>query len=152
MGGAAAPCIDGKADGAGTGTVGITDSSQARLFVGSSALSLFSTSTMSYLAATCVAFGVRCSMLPAQMLVSSTVVRSWKEDSAEPKKLRMLMILALSTNDQQDMFDHSVNALLKENLHAVLDFITDPPADGLPVGGEAGWNWETGSLLSFSMR
>jgi hypothetical protein len=35
----------------------------------------------------------------------------------------MLMILALSTNDQQDMFDHSVNALLKENLHAVLDLI-----------------------------
>jgi hypothetical protein len=94
-GATAAPCIDRRADGAGTGTVGITDSSQARLFVGSSTLSPFSTSTMSYLAATRLAFDVRCTLSPAQMLVPSTVVRSWKEDSAEPKKLRMLTILAL---------------------------------------------------------
>ncbi len=146
MGGAAAPCIDGRADGAGTGTVDITDSGQARLFVGSSALSLFSTSTMSYLAATCVAFGVRCSMLPAQMLVSSTVVRSWKEDSAEPNVNDSCIVDQRPTGHVRPLRQCPAEGEPSRRPGSY------PPADGLPVGGEAGWNWETGSLLSFSMR
>jgi hypothetical protein len=32
-------------------------------------------------------------------------------------------------DDQQEMFDHVVNALPKESLRTVLDLITDPPED-----------------------
>jgi hypothetical protein len=32
-------------------------------------------------------------------------------------------------DDQQEMFEHVVNALPKESLRTVLDLITDPPED-----------------------
>ena len=59
--------------GAGDGT---TDSSLALLFTGSPSSPPPARSAISFLAATLLAFEVRCTPSPAQMLVPSTVVRS----------------------------------------------------------------------------
>ncbi len=69
--------------GAGDGT---TDSNLALLFTGSPSSPPPARSAISFLAATLLALEVRCTPSPAQMLVPSTVVRSWGRDSPEPKK------------------------------------------------------------------
>ncbi len=78
--------------GAGTGT---TNSSRVRLAAGSPSWPPCARSAMSFLAAILLTFEVRCMPSPAQMLAPSTVVRSWGRDSREPKKLKMLISLAV---------------------------------------------------------
>jgi hypothetical protein len=80
--------------GGGIDLTGITDSSLARLLAGS-AVSPPMTYAIIFLAATLVAFEVRCTPSPAQMLVPSTVVsyrRLWSEVFA-PFNREMFMIL-----------------------------------------------------------
>ena len=71
----------------------MTDSSRARLLAGS-AVSLPLMYVIIFMAATLEAFEVRCTPSPAQMLAPSTVVRSCKGDSSEPKNSNTLRILA----------------------------------------------------------
>jgi hypothetical protein len=78
--------------GAGAGT---TDSSFALLLSGSPSSPPLTRSAISFLAATLLALEVRWTPSPAQMLVPSTVVRSWGGDSPEPKKLSKFISLAL---------------------------------------------------------
>jgi hypothetical protein len=78
---------------AGAGT-GMTDRSRVRLAAGSPSSPPWARSAMSFLAATLLAFEVRWTPSTAQMLVPSTVVKSWGRDSQEPKKLRILSNLA----------------------------------------------------------
>ncbi len=75
VGGWASPNIDREAARAGTGAIGITESSRECLFAGSPAPSIMSTSAISHLAATCVAFNLRCTPSLAQVPALSTVVR-----------------------------------------------------------------------------
>jgi hypothetical protein len=77
----------------GVDLTGITDSSLARLLAGS-AVSPPMTYAIIFPAATLVAFEVRCTPSPAQMLVPSTVVSSCKGDSSGPKNSNTFRILA----------------------------------------------------------
>jgi hypothetical protein len=91
-GGGGAGCAGLAAKGAADLT-GITDSSLARLLAGS-AVSPPMTYAIIFLAATLVAFEVRCTPSPAQMLVPWTVVSSCKLDSSGPKNSNTFRILA----------------------------------------------------------
>ena len=73
---------------------GITDSSLALLVAGSCVPPLPAMCTISFVAATLVAFEVRWTPSPAQMLVPSTVASSCKGDSSGPKNSRIFRILA----------------------------------------------------------
>ncbi len=82
------------AAGQGLARTGITDSSLA-LFVAGSCVSLPLMMTfISLVAATLLAFEVKWTPSPAQMLVPSTVASSCKGDSSGPKNSRMFMIFA----------------------------------------------------------
>jgi hypothetical protein len=82
------------AAGEGLARTGITDSILA-LFVAGSCVSLPPMMTfISLVAATLVAFEVKWTPSPAQMLVPSTVASSCKGDSSGPKNSRMIMIFA----------------------------------------------------------
>ncbi len=73
---------------------GITDSSLALLVTGSCVSPPPAMRAISFVAATLVAFEVRCTPSPAQMLVPSTVASSCKGDSSGPKNSRIFRILA----------------------------------------------------------
>jgi hypothetical protein len=94
-GGGGAGCAGFAVKGA-VDLIGITDSSLTRLLTGSagSAVSPPMTYAIIFLAATLVAFEVRCTPSPTQMLVPSRVVSFCKVDSSGPKNSNTFRILA----------------------------------------------------------
>jgi hypothetical protein len=82
------------ADDEGLARTGITDSSLALFVAGSCGSLPPMMAFISFVAATLVAFEVRWTPSPAQMLVPSTVASSCKGDSSGPKNSIMFMIFA----------------------------------------------------------
>jgi hypothetical protein len=94
VGGGGGAAVAAFPSGGGVTLTGITDSSLALLVAGSCVSPPPTMCAISFVAATLVAFEVRWTPSPAQMLVSPTVDSSCKGDPRGPKNSRMLRIFA----------------------------------------------------------
>jgi hypothetical protein len=94
VGGGGGAAVAAFPAGGGVTLTGITDSSLALLIAGSCVSPPPAMCAISFVAATLVAFEVRWTPSPAQVLVPSTVDSSCKGDSRGPKNSSMLLIFA----------------------------------------------------------